>query len=220
MYKFFTFIFIFILISCNPIVNNTNLFDRDFLFDDFDTLNSEIWLKINDTFKYSSKLSEKNTSISNGNLIINIPGNSLEGGGIKSSKNFRNGKFSIYVLNTNTNVATEIELFNQTWNITLSLRYHFNEIQNTNIVEFEALSPSLNLRYSISNEFQNTWVLMTIEMLRNSVKVYFNNKLITNINLDSSINEASISINGYPVANEVFYLSREIIVDYFSYERN
>ncbi len=218
--KFLLVGFVFVLFSCNTVIYDSGIFDRDFLFDNFDFFDSEVWYKINNVFKYSSRLNDDNVSVSNGNLVINIPYGVLEGGGVKSLKNFRNGKFSMLVLNRNTNVAVEMELFNNTWNITISFRYFFSGIENTNVVEVEVLSPRVSLKYAISNEFQSNNVLMTVEVVRDTTSMYFNNRIVTNIKFDNDIDKTSVSISGYLIYNDLYILDRNLFIDYFSYERN
>ena len=218
--KFLLVGFIFVLFSCNTVIYDSGIFDRDFLFDNFDFFDSEVWYKINNVFKYSSRLNDDNVSVSNGNLVINIPYGVLEGGGVKSLKNFRNGRFSMLVLNRNTNVAVEMELFNNTWNITISFRYFFSGIENTNVVEVEVLSPRVSFKYAISNQFQSNSVLMTVEVVRDTTSMYFNNRIVTNIKFDNDIDKTSVSISGYLIYNDLYILDRNLFIDYFSYERN
>ncbi|MEN2997986.1 MAG: hypothetical protein ABDH28_02985 [Brevinematia bacterium] len=206
--------------ACNIMLEEKYVFDKDFLFDDFNELNPEVWEKIDNTHLAFSSLKKDNVLISNGNLVIKIPQNTTEGGGILSLKKFPYGKFSIYALNTLTNVVSELEINSRSANLKVSLRYYFLNSHNTNIVECEVISPLTNITVILSNSFRSNKVLLTIKTLQDKVSVFFDSSEILNFTNSTQIEYVEVRISSYLREYDTQPFNREVLVDYFSYERN
>lgn len=214
-------ILVLFISSCAPLIENTyDIFDKDFLFDSFDTLNLEIWDKMNNEYYGVSQMRQENINVSNGYLEILISPSATDGGGIRSIKKFRYGKFSIYVINTNTNVVSQIEVNSSSLNLRSFLRYYFSEINNTNVVEFEIISPFTNIITSVSNSFQSNYTLLTIEVFPDSILAFFNGIEIARVSLYSQPKEVEVRINSYLGEYMLNPYKRSVFLDYFSYERN
>lgn len=207
--------------SCDaPLLSNKKIFDKDFLFDNFDNFDTEIWDKTDNTYIGFSYIKKENVFTSNGNLIIRVPPNSSEGGGIFSTKYFRPGKFSIYVLNLWTNVALEFEARLHPLNTIGMIRYYFSEAKTSNIVECEITSPSTNVTTNLLTSPQSNYLLLTIQNHQNMIVMFFKDTEILKLNTPNRIEEIEIRINGYLKEYDTKPFSRDLLVEYFSYERN
>ncbi|MCX8029191.1 MAG: hypothetical protein N2712_04260 [Brevinematales bacterium] len=211
------FIIMFFTSSCNLLPEQDDLYNKDFLFDDFQSFDNSIWTA-RETFIGFSQLKRENVSISNGFILFSIREDSTDSSGISSIPLFPRGRFSIYALNKLTNVALEMELFSYRENSKISFKYYFDDTINTNVVETYFVSPLTNIYFTLSNTFMSDTSLLTIIVYNSSIVFLINNSEITRFSINTP-NNFEVRINTYMIKYDIRSFRRNVYIDYFSYQK-
>lgn len=209
-----------LVLSCNPIFEQqTKVYDRDFLFDDFQTFDTKIWDK-REAFIEFSQLKRENTFVSNGNLVIVIPANTSDAGGIQSVVEFPKGKFSVYLENRQTNVVSELEIYSRRYNLRVSLGVFFSSFYNLGVLQYEVVSPLTNITSIYTNNVNLTnKVLITIDVNYDSIVFRLEGSEVGRVNIRTP-REFEVRINTYLKSYELQYYTRNLYFEYFQYEKN
>lgn len=213
---------ILILPGCQLGFEEENVFEKDFLFNTFDIFDEEIWQKIDNIVIGLSELRSENVSISNGNLVIKITKTPQTSGGILSKKYFRNGSFSILVINPNTNIVVELEI-NIPQNFSKAiLRHYFSSDESKVILETEILSPyeTFTQKFDTLLNTPDSPTTLSIKTLPNSVEFIVNNQKLTNYSVRDTIRLVEVRINTYTKSIDLDLSERNVYIDYFIYQRN
>ncbi|MCX8096755.1 MAG: hypothetical protein N3D81_04585 [Spirochaetes bacterium] len=209
-----------LVLSCNPIFEQQNkLYDKDFLFDDFQTFDTKIWDK-REVFIGFSQLKRENSLISNGNLVIVIPANTSDTGGIQSVVEFPRGRFSVYLENYQTNVASELEIYSRRDNLRVSISVFFSSIYNVGVLQYEVVSPLTNITSTYTNNVNLTnKILITVDASYNSIVFKLEGSEVGRVNIQTP-REFEVRINTYFKSYDIQYYTRNLYFDYFHYEKN
>lgn len=209
-----------LILSCNPIFEQQNkLYDKDFLFDDFQTFDTKIWDK-REVFIGFSQLKRENSFISNGNLVIVIPANTSDTGGIQSVVEFPRGRFSVYLENQQTNVVSELEIYSRRENLRASISVFFSSLYNMGVLQYEVVSPLTNITYIYTNNVNLTNKrLITVDVGHDSIVFRLEGSEVGRVNIQTP-REFEVRINTYLNFYDIQHYTRNLYFDYFHYEKN
>ncbi|MGB9621728.1 MAG: hypothetical protein ACP5PT_05480 [Brevinematia bacterium] len=207
------------LFSClGPLAyNSSNIYSSDIYIDEFNSFNTEMWGKENTFYGYSA-LKEENVSISNNNLVLKIPKNTTDGGGIYSLKKFRKGNFSIVFNNLTTNAVLELQIYNTENAIKGKILIYFSQLENTNIIEAIIESPTTNIQ--VSNLISNINFMMLSTSYQSIAFSYdYDNKNLLHFSDSRIPDEFFVKILFYLNEYNTEIYDRNSYVDSFRYER-
>lgn len=208
-----------IISSClAPLVyENSNIYASDIYIDEFNSFNSEMWDKEESFYGYSA-IRKENVSISNGNLVLKIPQNTTDGGGIFSLKRFKNGNFSIAFNNPSSNTILELQLYDSQNTFKGKILTYFSLEYNTNIIEAMIESPITNVETSNFISNINFMMISFSYQTLNFIYNYNNTTLLSFSDSripDSFFVKILLYLRNYNIEN----YDRNSYIDFFKYER-